>query len=436
MEPKNRMTSFCTVIFSAVFVLTVIGVSTSTNTAACFAIAAPPGYEQLGLILTDGIIDGVKTRCILDTGSTVTVVDPTLSRRFTSNNSKLLKARLPSAVKTVKAFENVKVGFKGFPAIQTTVVELDLESIQAIVGTEMRAVIGMDLLASRVLIFGGVEPVFSKSLPESTKGYKRVPLDFHLSCPVLPLTLPVVGNRDFKVDTGNNGCLDIDTKLADILVRSGQAVEAGRLQTSDGSGVRMNRAIVIKEISFLGANFSNVFAMVGEVNQVGIPLLSRFELAFDFPNKCCFIGDATDLDTTPFPVDASGLRIVFRSTASLVVLNVEDESPGAIGGVKNGDEVLRLDGKAPSELTRDLLCEIKAQEGKTIQLSLQRGNEVKEVDILLKRRFQYPPKWRSSIVDDVDFAESLKNQGSARNEAKETGAMHLNSKPHGSTPPN
>ena len=71
----------------------------------------------------------------------------------------------------------------------------------------------MDLLASRVLIFGGVEPVLSKSLPESTKGYKRVPLDFHLSCPVLPLTLPVVGNRDFKVDTGNNGCLDIDTKL-------------------------------------------------------------------------------------------------------------------------------------------------------------------------------------------------------------------------------
>ena len=198
----------------------------------------------------------------------------------------------------------------------------------------------------------------------------------------------------------------------------------------------MNRAIVIKEISFLGTKFPNVFAMVGDVNQIGIPLLSRFELAFDFPNKCCFIGDATELDTSPFPVDASGLRIVFRSTASLVVLNVEDESPGAIGGVKNGDEVLRLDGKIPSELTRDLLCEIKAQEGKTIQLSLQRGNEVKEVDILLKRRFEYPPKWRSSTVDDVDFAESLKNQGSARNEATEIGAMHLNAKPPGITPAN
>lgn len=403
------MKPFCAAIFSAVFVLTMTGVSTAINTVACSAIAAPPGYEQLGLILTDGMIDGVKTRCILDTGSTVTVVDPTLSSRFTSTNSKLLKARLPSAVKTVKAFENVKVGFEGFPAIQTTVVELGLESIQAVVGTEMQGVIGMDLLASRVLIFGGLEPMFSKSLPESRKGYKRVPLDFHLSCPVLPLTLPVVGNRDFKVDTGNNGCLDIDTKLADILVRSGQAVEAGHLQTSDGSGVRMNRAVVIKEIGFLGARFQNVFAMVGDVNQVGNPLLSRFELAFDFPNKCCFIGDTTELDTSPFPVDASGLRVVFRSTASLVVLNVADESPGAVGGVENGDQVLQIDDHIPSALTRDVLNEILAQEGKTIHLSLRRGNEVKEVDILLKRRFQYPPKWRSLTVDDVDFSESLKN---------------------------
>ena len=90
-------------------------------------------------------------------------------------------------------------------------------------------------------------------------------------------------------------------------------------------------------------------------------------------------------------------------------MSVEDESPGAVGGVKNGDEVLRIDGQIPSALTRDVLKEILAQEGKTIHLSLRRENEVKEVDILLKRRFQYPPKWRSSTVDDVGFSESLKN---------------------------
>jgi len=409
MEPKTRMTPFSIVVVTVLFIFELSGVSTSVTSTGYSAIAAPPGYKQLGLILTDGVIAGIKTRCILDTGSSVTVAAPTLSRRLGDTNSKLLRARLPSSVKAVKAFENVEVGFEGFPTIRTTVVELDLESMQAIVGKEITCAIGMDLLASRVLVFDGVEPVFLKSQPETTNGYKRVPLNFRVSCPILPVTLPVVGNRDFKVDTGNNGCLDIERKLADFLVRSGQAVEAGRIEKAEGSGIHEDRAIIIKEIQFLGARFENVLAMVSEVNQLGIPLLSRFKLAFDFPNKCCFIGDLTKVDTSPFPVNASGLRIVFRSTTSLAVLSVEDESPGAVGGVKNGDEVLRIDGQIPSALTRDVLKEILAQEGKTIHLSLRRENEVKEVDILLKRRFQYPPKWRSSTVDDVGFSESLKN---------------------------
>ena len=41
-----------------------------------------PGYQHTHLLITDGEIQGFKTRCVLDTGATTSLVDASLTARF------------------------------------------------------------------------------------------------------------------------------------------------------------------------------------------------------------------------------------------------------------------------------------------------------------------------------------------------------------------
>ena len=132
--------------------------------------------------------------------------------------------------------------------------------------------------------------------------------------------------RDFIIDTGSNGCLSIDTKLAEILIRSGHVIEREHTVKADATGFCVDRKLIVKEITLLGVRFENVPASVAEMNLIGMPLLMRFDLALDFPKQRYFLGDTSKVDTIPYLPDASGLGLTFLSASSLEVRHVAPDS--------------------------------------------------------------------------------------------------------------
>lgn len=377
---------------------------------ADFKSSTEPGYQHTHLLITDGEIQGFKTRCVLDTGATTSLVDASLTARFAGRQPQELNVQLTSAEKTLAAYDEISVAYANLAPKQTKVVVIDLTAARYIVGQEVNAIIGMDLLGSRVLLLGGAEPRFVDSLPDSTKGYSQFPLLIRSSRAVLPLELPVVGTRDFIIDTGSNGCLSIDTKLAEILIRSGHVIEREHTVKVDATGFCVDRKLIVKEITLLGVRFENVPASVAEMNLIGMPLLMRFDLALDFPKQRYFLGDTSKVDTIPYLPDASGLGLTFLSASSLEVRHVAPDSAAEAAGLRVQDEVLAINGCLPSELTRDRLFEILSHDGKVVRLQVRRGDESIGVELLLKRKFEYPPQWPDSESDSTEFFESLNQQ--------------------------
>ncbi len=366
-----------------------------------------PGYQHTHLLITHGEIEGIKTRCVLDTGATTSLVDNSLTAEFSGRDQQVLDVQLTSARKKLASYDGISVAYANLAPKQTTVIAVDLTAAKYALGQEINAIIGMDLLGSRVLLLGGTAPKFVDSLPDSISGYSQFPLLIRSARPALPLELPLVGTRHFIVDTGSNGCLSIDTKLADILIHSGHAFEREQTVKVDADGFCADRKLIIKEIVLLGVRFENILASVSEMNLIGMPLLMQFDMAFDFPQQRCFVGDTSKVDTTPYMPDASGLGLTFLSASSLEVRHVEPDSPAEAAGLRVGDQALAINDCLPSELTRDSLFQILSRDGEVVRIKVRRGDESIDVNMLLKRSFEYPPRWPDSPSSNAEFLESL-----------------------------
>jgi len=85
-------------------------------------------------------------------------------------------------------------------------------------------------------------------------------------------------------------------------------------------------------------------------------------------------------------VDMSGLSLLQRSDGSIVVDSVAEDGPAAAAGVRDGDLLLAVDGRAASALTLEAIRRLLREEGASRRLSLSRGGQPVELAVRLRRR--------------------------------------------------
>ncbi len=366
-----------------------------------------PGFRECHMLIVDCKIQNRNTRCLLDTGATQTAVSELISREWPTSTSPAARVTMHEAVLLVPVHENITIHAAGFPPQKLPVLQVDLAKISEFAGQEVGAVVGWDIVGSSVLVFGGAEPLFLDKVPEHFADSKIMSVRYSQHGATLPLELPLVGVRDFVIDTGCNYSLTIQSSLADILLRAGEAVHAGSSEMADGNSGRQRNELIIREVKFLHSRFQNVPARISNMNVVGIQILERFEAAIDFKKLECHYFDTIATDSSPIPVSASGLGFVFRGRDSLFVFSVRKNSVADDAGVKEGDEILSLNGKSPSAFSRKGVQMLFSQAGQTVHLFLKRGDESLGVDLILRHDFEYPPKWATAQGDAKDFQNSL-----------------------------
>jgi len=83
---------------------------------------------------------------------------------------------------------------------------------------------------------------------------------------------------------------------------------------------------------------------------LGSEFFRRFILSIDYPNRRLFLEPDAELSEPASPYDDSGVNI--RDTpGDFIVARVLAEGPGAVAGLKAGDQVITVDGIASSDLT-------------------------------------------------------------------------------------
>lgn len=386
--------------------------------AACLAIPTSlgaveekPGFRESGILIQDAIVQGRPVRCVVDTGGTNSTLDADICGLSVPQGSRTEKVKTNSSILEMQILDDVAVSFNGSPTAAISPLVFNLSVFEQLYSQKIGAVIGMDLLSNYVLSIVDGEPKIVASIHER---FSRTSITHSTypdrSKPQLPIQIPVYGTRNFLVDTGCNGYMTITKELAEALVRSKRAVLGMEQVCFEPDGRKSVRNIIIQEIDISGVIFRNVPASIGNTRCIGMGLLTQLDLAVDFHNRRVYLDTESSNSMSEFPLNASGIQFVYVSNEAIRVADIRDDSPASKADVHLGDELVTIDGKTPADLSLDDLEKLVSREGKSIHIELRRLGRVHDVDVTLKRNFQYPPKWAMPAAEDSAFPEFLEKE--------------------------
>ena len=365
------------------------------------------GFEKSGSIIVPAQIMGRNVTCMLDTGASICVLDKRFAARLQKpvGTEQVLTA---SGLMTVEQYEGISQHFMTLPHVTGPAIASDLSRMTSLVGIELDAVFGMDLLKRSILQFSNGTPRFRNRNDVVFDGMS-FPVTTIRRCPYIAVGLPVLGERPFLIDTGWASYCGITKDYADRLIRTNDAIFVDETIRLDASGVRQKNAYVIREVNVLGIRIYDVPAVESEVNLIGLGIMRQLECSVDFENSVAYVHKSST-GRVSFDVDASGLRTVTQPDSRVIVHLAMPDSSAVKNNIQAGDQLLEIEGHAASSLAYWEIRRLLSQAGKTIPLKVKSGDQVRDIQLPLRRNFEYPPKWKPRSTDAEDFLESLENE--------------------------
>lgn len=254
-------------------------------------------------------------------------------------------------------------------------------------GEEFHGILGMDFLKEQIfrIDFDRGEVVFLRSVGPAPGQRLDIRLTKHQ--PQVKVDLPGLKEPEwFLLDTGtarelgeDGGC--IRQAAFEALIQSGKLTSVQKAEIVRDVGRKMVRIGWLDSFPFAGNIHKSLIFHEERISILGLDLLSRYIVTFDFPHQAIYLKKGRQFDR-PIRYDRSGLDMR-RVKGETVVVSVTDGSAAAKAGIRLGDVLLQIDKEQISGMTlftlRDRLCE----EGKKICLTVRRGEERLEVPVVL-----------------------------------------------------
>lgn len=195
------------------------------------------------------------------------------------------------------------------------------------------------------------------------------------------LDAPIVFNEKFLAAHHMNGDRGATIPIADpytgapgAMLGRMRTVEIGKSFAGDVLGVYSNH------------QFPDVAGPVA--GAIGSRMLRRFNVVFDFPHNQLALEPNSHF-ADPDEEDKSGLVLVAKGTnlKTFEVAHVQPKSPAALAGIKAGDVVAGVDTDPAADLSLLVVRELFCQVGHKYKLTVQRGDQTKEITLQMHRYF-------------------------------------------------
>ncbi len=229
-------------------------------------------------------------------------------------------------------------------------------------------------------------------------GWEEIPLVFEKNLPVLETTIRIGGGDEVPVrlivDTGGKPplALAVDAErgitpparvvhfLSGTGFRGDVFSDHGRL-----SGLAVGSRILASAISAFWKGDEAPFLEEGQVDgPLGLGSLYRFNMIFDYTRGRMFI-KPNRFFADPFEINMAGLAIEKTAGGGLGLYYVQDGSEAAKKGLRKGDILAEIDGKAPDSFTYLELRKLFERDGKTVTIKVRRNAETHVCSLELKR---------------------------------------------------
>jgi hypothetical protein len=264
----------------------------------------------------------------------------------------------------------------------------DLKGFAQVMGREVSGVLGMDVLKKHILRIDFDEGRIA--LLDNEQGDRQMwglefPITYNpMKMPQIRLVVDGQLEQDFIVDTGceTSGALTKDSFRLVVAkghlkpVDTSMAAFAGVVESGQ---VRVDR-VTAGPFEYHGLIFSEAKGSL-----LGLGFLSRHVVTFDFPHDRLYLKRAKGFDT-PDEAGMCGVSIV-RSEGRTVVSEVYKNEAAAKAGIQVGDVILKLNGQDVNAYERwEIRDLMRSGHGKEITITIQRGDEMKDVKVVLERQ--------------------------------------------------
>ncbi|HTJ24270.1 MAG TPA: aspartyl protease family protein [Gemmatimonadaceae bacterium] len=364
-------------------------------------------------------IAGRELDFILDTGAGSTSLDLNTARQLGVGLGQTLTVGGAGAGRVEGArIQGASVTLAGTSITQPVVLAIDLSRLPPREAHRMDGILGDDFIERNVLAIDYARRelrIYDRDSFHYDGPGTAVPLTLinrfpHIDAAVKLADGETVPGR-FVIDVGSGAALSLAKPFVDehrLRERVGPTIrrsasggiggmtttEFGRVATLSIGSVDLSRPVVQ-----LYGDSAGVFSRSGPwVGNIGGAILRRFTLFLDYHAKR-MIFEPNGTFNEPFEADMSGAALVMDdSLKTIIVDRVEPSSPASEAGLERGDVVVAVDGAPAGQRELGELRERRFRRpGEHVRLTVRRGTETKEIEIVTRRLVANgPPSERRS----------------------------------------
>lgn len=304
-------------------------------------------------IVAEAKLNGHETDVLLDTGASVTTIDSAYARSIGLPHGLKIAGHGAGGVVDAELVSGLRLDVGSVRLDKLNAGVLDLGAVSRSIGRPIHVVLGRDFFNSAVVSIDWATSrlnIRSRDAFKAAPGAIEVPLS--RNGPFNTIAISVAGARPIKA------LLDLGSGAALALPRTYWAGrrELTSLRYAEGrsggvGGIHPARSVLVPEVMLAGRKFANVPTSLSEVGNdddptqmanVGIGLLKEFSVDLDLGRDRIFLTPRSD--APPFERDRSGTRLELIGDR-LKVAFVSPQGPAAAAGLKQGDEILAVDGR-------------------------------------------------------------------------------------------
>lgn len=223
---------------------------------------------------------------------------------------------------------------------------------------------------------------------------EQLPIRFEDDSPEVEGTLDGVAGI-VSIDTGNGGSTVVQgvwaarSGLAERLKRGVETVSFGsggvsRNWVSEGHVLGLGGQRLSDTAFRYAEDAKGAFSSRTEAANAGYDVLAHYTVTFDYGRSRMCLEPSPGF--RPPPMNRSGLGLSKGEPSAFTVVQVRAGSPGALAGIREGDKIVAINGRAASRLSsRDAFNAVRRAPGTRVRMRLRRGETDQDVSFVLEQ---------------------------------------------------